>query len=216
MSGTRVDRILDAAYACFVRHGVRRTTMDDIATAAGMSRAAIYQYVRNKDDAFRRLAQRLCDEALVRARDVRPGPLARRLAAILDTKLDLTLRLVQDSPHATELLAGTTTISADVVDAYTAEVTAVAAAAIAEAAHDGEIVLGRTSASEVAHIAMAFVRGLEIDLSDPDLPRRRLRSGVTLLVAGLSAREPRPATDHTEPAPDPDRADAERAVREAV
>ena len=24
-----IDRILDAAYACFVRHGMRRTTMDD-------------------------------------------------------------------------------------------------------------------------------------------------------------------------------------------
>src|SRR5262249_25635429 len=113
----------------------------------------IYQYVRNKDDAFRRLAQRLCDEALTRARAVRSGPLPRRLTAILDTKLDLTLRLVQDSPHAAELLAGTTTISADVVEAYTAAVTAVAAAAIAEAARDGEITLGRTSASEVAHIA---------------------------------------------------------------
>lgn len=187
MSDSRVDRILDAAYACFVRHGVRRTTMDDIATAAGMSRAAIYQYVRNKDDAFRRLAQRLCDEALARARAVRSGPLPRRLTAILDTKLDLTLRLVSDSPHAAELLAGTTTISADVVEAYTAAVTAVAAAAIAEAARDGEIVLGRTSASEVAHIAIAFVRGLEIDLSDPDLPRKRLRQGIALLVGGLTA-----------------------------
>jgi TetR/AcrR family transcriptional regulator len=186
VSDSRVDRILDAAYACFVRHGVRRTTMDDIATAAGTSRAAIYQYVRNKDDAFRRLAQRLCDEALARARAVRPGPLPRRLTAILDTKLDLTLRLVRDSPHAAELLAGTTTISADVVDAYTAAVTTVAAAAIAEAARDGEITLGRTSASEVAHIAMAFVRGLEIDLSDPDLPRKRLRHGIALLVGGLT------------------------------
>ena len=27
----RVGAILDAAYVCFTRHGVRRTTMDDIA-----------------------------------------------------------------------------------------------------------------------------------------------------------------------------------------
>jgi TetR/AcrR family transcriptional regulator len=51
-----VDQILDAAYECLNRHGVLKTTMDDIAKAAGMSRPAVYQYVRNKEDVFRRLA----------------------------------------------------------------------------------------------------------------------------------------------------------------
>ncbi len=59
MADDRLDQILDAAYASFTRHGVKRTTMDDIASAAGMSRPSVYQYVRGKDDAFRRLAQRL-------------------------------------------------------------------------------------------------------------------------------------------------------------
>jgi len=36
VSEARLERVLDAAYQCFTRHGVRKTTMDDIAAAAGM------------------------------------------------------------------------------------------------------------------------------------------------------------------------------------
>ncbi|GAA2611555.1 TetR family transcriptional regulator [Actinomadura fulvescens] len=42
--------------------------MDDIAREAGISRSAVYQYVRTKDDAFRRLAERLHNDAFDRAR----------------------------------------------------------------------------------------------------------------------------------------------------
>lgn len=66
-SAPRLDHVLDATYACLTRHGVRRTTMDDIAREAGMSRSAVYQYVRNKDDAVRRLAARLHLQATERA-----------------------------------------------------------------------------------------------------------------------------------------------------
>jgi AcrR family transcriptional regulator len=79
--------------------------MDDIARESGMSRAALYQYVRNKEDAFRRLARRLLGEALASARVAveSPGGLADRLTAALETKLDLALGLWRDSPaHAAD------------------------------------------------------------------------------------------------------------------
>ncbi|PLW73856.1 TetR family transcriptional regulator, partial [Streptomyces sp. DJ] len=68
MATDRLTEVLDAAYECLTRYGVRRTTVDDIATAMGVSRSAVYQYVRGKDDAFRRLAERLHARALGRAR----------------------------------------------------------------------------------------------------------------------------------------------------
>ncbi|MFC7259761.1 TetR/AcrR family transcriptional regulator, partial [Streptomyces lutosisoli] len=68
MATDRLDEVLDAAYECLTRYGVRRTTMDDIASTMGVSRSAVYQYVRGKDDAFRRLAGRLHEQALGRAR----------------------------------------------------------------------------------------------------------------------------------------------------
>lgn len=44
------DRILDSAYACFERYGVRKTTIEDIATEAGISRPTLYKRFANKDE----------------------------------------------------------------------------------------------------------------------------------------------------------------------
>ncbi|WP_158260295.1 TetR/AcrR family transcriptional regulator [Mycobacterium talmoniae] len=44
------DRILAAAERCIDRHGVRKTTMEDIAAEVGMSRPGVYRYFSDRDD----------------------------------------------------------------------------------------------------------------------------------------------------------------------
>lgn len=188
MSGERLSRVLDSAYLCFSRYGMRRTTMEDIAGAAGMSRAAIYQYVRSKDDAFRRLAARLFDGALRQARSAPGGSLAQRLNAVLGAKLDLAMTVQRDSPHAAELLDGASTVCADLAHAYAREMYGLVVEAIADAAERGEIVLGARQPTDLAEIAMALARGLD---TDPPRAQRLLHDGITLLIAGLSHVEPR-------------------------
>jgi AcrR family transcriptional regulator len=38
------ERILEAGYACTARHGLGRTTVEDVAREAGVSRATVYRY----------------------------------------------------------------------------------------------------------------------------------------------------------------------------
>ncbi len=47
MTSTR-DRLLAATEACLRRHGIRRTTMTEIADAAGLSRAGLYKHFPDK------------------------------------------------------------------------------------------------------------------------------------------------------------------------
>jgi TetR/AcrR family transcriptional regulator len=189
MSEARVERILDAAYECFTRHGVRKTTMDDIAAAAAMSRPAVYQYVRNKEDVFRRLAGRIFDGALERARvaAVGEGTLAQRLDRILAVKLQVTARLFHDSPHASELIGESARVSGDLDRAFTQSMSDLITATITDAAAEADLALRDTDAREIAELALALTRGLEADLTDPDRPRERLRDGIALLIAGLAA-----------------------------
>ncbi|MDY0014571.1 MAG: TetR/AcrR family transcriptional regulator [Rhodocyclaceae bacterium] len=42
-------RLLEAAMACFARIGVARTTVEDIAVAAGVHRTTVYEYFANRD-----------------------------------------------------------------------------------------------------------------------------------------------------------------------
>ncbi len=177
----RRDAILDAAYVCFTRHGVRRSTMEDIARQAGISRPAVYQYVHNKEDAFRRLAARLLEHTLTQAREAAnaPGTPTERLTAVLTAKLDLALTVWQDSPrHAAELLGQDTRMSAELVEAYNTTLRDL----LADTLHH---TVAPPRAVEFAELLMAFTRGLETDLTDPDIPRSRLRQGVELFVLGL-------------------------------
>jgi AcrR family transcriptional regulator len=43
-----LDKALAAAQRCFVRFGLEKTTMEDIASEAGLSRATIYRYFNSK------------------------------------------------------------------------------------------------------------------------------------------------------------------------
>jgi AcrR family transcriptional regulator len=46
----RREQILDAALACFARKGFHETTIQDIASEAGLSHGALYRYFPSKDD----------------------------------------------------------------------------------------------------------------------------------------------------------------------
>jgi AcrR family transcriptional regulator len=44
------ERILGAAERCIGRHGIRKTTIDDIASEVGLSRPGVYRYFADRDD----------------------------------------------------------------------------------------------------------------------------------------------------------------------
>ncbi len=53
VSTFRREQILDAARQCFARQGVARTTVDQIARAAGVAKGTVYLYYRSKDAILR-------------------------------------------------------------------------------------------------------------------------------------------------------------------
>jgi AcrR family transcriptional regulator len=159
MAADRLDEVLDAAYDCLTRYGVRRTTMDDIASTMGVSRSAVYQYVRNKDDAFRRLAERLHTQALERARRAaaaEDAPGAERVRGVLAAKLDLVLRLAGDSPHSAELLDEKARLFGDICHTFTADLRRLLTALFTEAGTPASV-----EPAEAADICIALVIGLE-------------------------------------------------------
>ncbi|WP_030559089.1 TetR/AcrR family transcriptional regulator [Streptomyces aureocirculatus] len=180
MATDRLTDVLDATYTCLTRYGVRRTTVDDIASEMGVSRSAVYQYVRGKDDAVRQLARRLHDRALERAETaaVSDAPTAERVHGILAAKLDLVLDLVGGSPHTAELVDTKARLSGDICDAFTERVRALLTAQFAAA---GVREASDVTPARAADICLALVIGLE---STPDAANL-LRPATNALLTGL-------------------------------
>ena len=60
----RRNALLDTAFTTFVRFGYRKTSMDDVAREAEISRQALYSYFADKDALFRECMKRGLDEAM--------------------------------------------------------------------------------------------------------------------------------------------------------
>jgi AcrR family transcriptional regulator len=184
MGGDRLNDVLDATYACLRRYGVRRTTMDDIATEMGVSRSAVYQYVKNKDDAFRRLAKRLHDEALAKARAAADAPdrtAEERIRGVLEAKLELVLALMGETPHAAELLDAKARLFGDICNDFADDLRGMLSRLFREAF----LARGLRSVrpAQAADICLALVCGLE---NAPD-GRSLLRPGADAVLSGLLA-----------------------------
>jgi AcrR family transcriptional regulator len=92
------DRILDAAARCFVEQGVARTSMGDVARAAGCSRQTVYRYFEDRAalrTAFvHREARRIGAEVartVQRVRDPRERLVRAMQAALHGVRSDPTL-----------------------------------------------------------------------------------------------------------------------------
>src|SRR5271154_940589 len=80
---SRHGSLLDAAVLTFQRYGFRKTSMEDVAQAAGVSRQGLYLLFSNKEELFRR--------ALTHSLDAQ---LAAVDAALADSSVCLRPRLI--------------------------------------------------------------------------------------------------------------------------
>src|SRR5216684_4186954 len=66
-SDARLAAVLDAAVGVFARYGYRKTSMDDVARAAGVSRQGLYLSFANKEELFRRAVEHSLSNQLASA-----------------------------------------------------------------------------------------------------------------------------------------------------
>lgn len=97
------DSLLDAAEQTFCRLGVARTTLDDVARAAGVTRGAVYWHFSGKAELFRAMCERsvlplehMLEQASLRSHD---DP----LAALADA-LGGSLQAIASSPRTRAVL----------------------------------------------------------------------------------------------------------------
>lgn len=117
---TTRDRIVEAAAACFTQYGVSKTTVEDIAAAAGLSRATVYRaFTGGRDELILSVVLRdlaaFLDHLADRLKRERTAE-----AAIVEGILD-AVAWVRDAPQVSPFLAPDSAGHAQAVVAAAAE-----------------------------------------------------------------------------------------------
>jgi AcrR family transcriptional regulator len=183
------ERILPAAFARFAGYGFRRTSMEDIAVAAGVSRAALYLQFRNKEEMFRCLSEQLHAQALAEATAAlaADAPLAERLRAGVEARSLRFVEIAYGSPHGAELLDESNRLCGDLAADIGRRFVAVLTRVFRRAAAAGEIDLAAAglSAGEAAELFASAAAGLKGPGIAVAAYRRRVARLATVFVAGL-------------------------------
>jgi len=185
------ERIQRAAFTRFASYGFRRTSMEDIAAAAGISRAALYLQFRNKEAIFRALSDELHAAALAGAEAAlaSAAPLAERLRTAVEAKSLRFVEIAYGSPHGSELLDESNRLCGDLPAATERRFRTLLARVFRRAAAAGEIDLEAAGLTPVA-AAELLTRSVS-GLKGPGVTVEAYRSHVAALVrvfaAGLRA-----------------------------
>jgi len=173
------DRILDAAQRLFVRYGVKRTSVDDVAREAGIAKGTVYLSFKSKAELFAAIADRLCANTLADARRIilEAAPLTNRLVGILDCYIGAPHRLVAQSPHIAELTASKEALSAAAFDTLDRHIRSLLGALLDEAGitRDGAVDMLLAAGKGTLHTG---------DCAEQPY-RTRLAAMVNTLMAGL-------------------------------
>jgi AcrR family transcriptional regulator len=84
------NRIIDAAEASYLQRGVTRTTVEDVASVAGVHRTTVYRHFQSKDDLLASVIVRGSQEMLAHAQaDLEEdGPFSDRLVTAVDGAIE--------------------------------------------------------------------------------------------------------------------------------
>ncbi len=190
MREEKKSKVVEAAQAVFLRYGFRRVTMGDIASAAGISRPALYIHFCNKENIFEAVLRTFMARALEELRvGLATHPSAEeKLRYAFEIWAVRPFAMLNTSPDAKELIDCGFEFAREAIDqsaqAFEAELTAILAplaAAIPEPALAPE---------QIARILSRAVQGFKQSATTADELRAMIDGllGMTLPSLGVGRK----------------------------
>lgn len=182
-------RVLEGAMRVFLNYGFSRTTMDDIARAAEMSRPALYLLFRNKTDIFRAIAASMLDQSIgmTSAELDDDRPFAERMMSAIDKSFISMMGPVNGSAHGAELLDVKNSLAGDIVASWRQTIRAHVARAIEREAVRGgvDLVAQGLSADGLADLLLDGLEGLKLRIATAEGQREAARGLVRAIERAI-------------------------------
>ncbi len=186
------DAILAAAFAQFSQYGFRKTSMEDIAKATGISRASLYTRFDNKEDIFRAACFAINEQTLNEAARLLKGSKGKPSLRVRVTQALLArygpLLEIAHSPHGAEIYDENNRLCGALAVESAAQLHEMLTKALRAGDRAGEINLKARglSASAAAELVQLGAAGLKQGTPDVATFEKRLNSFVEIFFAGLT------------------------------
>jgi AcrR family transcriptional regulator len=186
----KVSALLDAAVGVFARFGYRKTSMDDVARAAGVSRQGLYLSFANKEELFRRaLAHSLRNQlaAAVKALSQCEDSLEMRLIAAC---MEWCGRFVGSlGADASDLMCASTSLAGSTLSEYEWQFEQALANAIGDSPMAETCAAAGLEIADLARALHATSRGLKQSCRSREEFVRGMTAAVRLMCRPLNQRD---------------------------
>jgi AcrR family transcriptional regulator len=182
--------VYEVAATVFAQYGFRRTTMNDIAQAAGISRPALYLMFDNKEHLFHELSSYRLDQAIDQACKVLSGD-----ANVEDRFIDALLvyekiyyEPVANSPHGEELMDINQSLATEIMKEGYARLVTTLATALEEAEQAGEVNFAEAPLKPRAFVELllASITGIKKKVSTTAEFRKKIRQVSLIFLRAIS------------------------------
>ncbi|MBR0991047.1 TetR/AcrR family transcriptional regulator [Bradyrhizobium japonicum] len=191
------DRILDAAMRVFRRHGFRRSSIEQAAEEAGLTRQALYHHFASKEVLFRAVLERLYEQGLAaeiaaaKTAEEAGLDLADILAAEIGARMQSLLASLKDSPHTEELFSEHLAQARDLYQSYSNRFADEIATTIARVCRKRKLTLDSgITVRELARCVEMAIHGTKSafpSMQPLDAFLKQLHTMLRMLIAGAMA-----------------------------
>ncbi|MEH2486065.1 AcrR family transcriptional regulator [Bradyrhizobium sp. AZCC 2230] len=181
----------------FRRHGFRRSSIEQAAEEAGLTRQALYHHFASKEALFRAGIERLYEQALAaevaaaKAAEEAGASLSDILVAEIGARLGALFAALEASPHLDELFSEHLAHARDLYQAYSVRFGAEVAATIARVcrARKFELASGVTVEEFARCVEMAIhgTKSAYPSMQPVDAFLKQLETMLRMLIAGAMA-----------------------------
>src|ERR1700751_1758249 len=179
------EAILMAATATFLRYGFKKTSMDDVALAAGVSRQGLYLYFDTKDLLFREALQYLVSHMISTARSVAEDgnlSLRDRLLGVFEAVHGNAFQSASPE-HAFELLQSAQSADGALLVQLDRDLMGIVAALLAEAGAADRWEEAGVTVAELSEQLLMSAKGIKASVDKLAAYRGRMLTAIRILMS---------------------------------
>ncbi|VIO68991.1 TetR/AcrR family transcriptional regulator [Bradyrhizobium ivorense] len=192
-------RILDATMLVFRRHGFRRSSIEQVAEAAGLTRQALYHHFESREALFRAVIERVHEDAIaaeqaaISKAERDGGTLADILVAGMTARMQTMIGSFDGSPHIEELYSEHLAQARDLYQKYSAVYAERLVATVTRTAQRLQLVLPQGMApaefARLVEMALHASKSQHPGMQPVDAFLKDMALMVRVLCAGAAPRQ---------------------------